>query len=78
MDEKLRIVTIRVENLEGGGVRAWSDDLAGLSLVCPNHDVLFAELTPKIVGLLEQQGFHGKVVREIHQFVVEVKAIQDR
>jgi hypothetical protein len=75
MDEKLRIVTIRVENLENGSVRAWSDDLAGLSLTCANYNVLFAELTPKISELLLQQGFHSKLVREIHQFVVEVREI---
>ena|SRR5712664_4444989 len=43
MNEQLRIVTIRIANVEGGGVRAWSDDLAGLSLTCANHEVLFAE-----------------------------------
>jgi hypothetical protein len=76
MNEQLRIVTIRIANVEGGGVRAWSDDLAGLSLTCPNYEVLFTELTPKIASLLEQQGFYSKVVREIHQYVVEVRAIQ--
>ena len=76
MNQQLRIVTIRIENFENGGVRAWSDDLAGLSLTCPNHDVLFAELPSKITSLLEQQGFHSKIVREVHQFVVEVSAIQ--
>ncbi len=43
MNQQLRIVAIRIENFENGGVRAWSDDLAGLSLTCPNHEVLFAE-----------------------------------
>jgi hypothetical protein len=43
MNGQLRIVTIRIANVEGGGVRAWSDDLAGLSLTCANHEVLFAE-----------------------------------
>jgi hypothetical protein len=76
MNQQLRIVTVRIESFENGGVRAWSDDLAGLSLTCPNHDALFAELTPEIANLLEQQGFHSKIVREIHQFVVEVRAIQ--
>jgi hypothetical protein len=76
MNQQLRIVTIRIENVENGGVRAWSDDLAGLSLTCPNHEVLFAELTPKIASLLEQQGFYSKIVREIHQYVVEVRTIQ--
>jgi hypothetical protein len=76
MNQQLRIVTIRIENFENGGVRAWSDDLAGLSLTCPNHEVLFAELPLKIASLLEQQGFNSKIVREIHQFVVEVSAIQ--
>jgi hypothetical protein len=37
--------------------------------------VLFAELTPKIASLFERQGFRSKIVREIHQFVVEVTAI---
>jgi hypothetical protein len=76
MNQQLRIVTIRIENVEDGGVRAWSDDLAGLSLTCSNHEVLFAELTPKIASLLEQQGFRSKIVREIHQYVVEVRTIQ--
>ena len=76
MNQQLRIVTIRIANVEGGGVRAWSDDLAGLSLTCPNHEALFAELTIKIAGLLEQQGFHSKIVREIHQFVVEVTPVE--
>jgi len=70
MNQQLRTVTIRIANVEGGGVRAWSDDLAGLSLTCPNHEMLFAELMPKIASLLEQQGFYSKIVREIHQYVV--------
>jgi hypothetical protein len=76
MNQQLRIVTIRIENVEDGGVRAWSDDLAGLSLTCSNYEVLLAELTPKIASLLEQQGFRSKIVREIHQYVVEVRTIQ--
>jgi hypothetical protein len=76
MNDQLRIVTIRIAHVEDGGVRAWSDDLAGLSLTCPNHDVLFAALPSKITSLLQQQGLHSKIVREIHQFVVEVSAIQ--
>jgi hypothetical protein len=75
MNQQLRIVTIRIANVEGGGVRAWSDDLAGLSLSCPNYEALFAELTI-IASLLEQEGFHSTIVREIHQFVVEVSPIQ--
>ena len=76
MNQQLRTVTVRIANVEDGGVRAWSDDLAGLSLTCPNYEVLFAELPLKITSLLEQQGFNNKIVREIHQFIVEVKAIQ--
>ena len=76
MNHQLRIVTVRIANVGDGGVRAWSDDLAGLSLTCPNHEVLFAELPVKIAALLEQQGFHSKIVREIHQFVVEVRTIE--
>jgi hypothetical protein len=76
MNQQLRTVTIRIANVEGGGVRAWSDDLAGLSLTCPSYEALFAELTIKIASLLEQEGFHSKIVREIHQFVVEVSPIQ--
>ena len=77
MNDQLRIVTVRIENVGAGGVRAWSDDLPCLSLTCPNYEVLFAELTPKIASLLEQQGFRSKIVREIHQYVVEVGAIPD-
>jgi hypothetical protein len=76
MKHQLRTVTVRIAKSEDGGVRAWSDDLPGLSLTCRNHEVLFAELTPKIASLLEQQDFESKIVREIHQFVVEVSAIQ--
>ena len=76
MNQQLRIVTIRITNVEGGGVRAWSDDLAGLSLTCPNHEVLFAELTIKIASLLKGEGLESKIVREIHQFVVEVTPIE--
>lgn len=76
MNPQLRIVTIRIANVEGGGVRAWSDDLAGLSLTLPNYEALFAELPIKISSLLAQEGFHSKSVREIHQFVFEVTPVQ--
>lgn len=76
MNQKLRIVTVRVANVEGGEVRAWSDDLTSLSLTCPNHETLFTELPVKISNLLEQEGFHSQIVREIHQFVVEVIPIE--
>ena len=74
MNPQLRTVTIAQD--ANGEIRAWSDDLPGLSLTCPNYEVLFAELTIKIASLLEQQGFHSKIVREIHQFAVDVSAIQ--
>jgi hypothetical protein len=35
--------------------------------------VLFAELSPKITSLLNKQGFDSKIVREIHQFIVEIQ-----
>jgi hypothetical protein len=75
MDEQLRTVTVRIAHVAEGGVRAWSDDLKGLSLTCANHDALFAQLTPTIASLLEQQGLSGRIVREIHQFIMEVKQI---
>jgi hypothetical protein len=75
MNQQLRTVTVRIANTTDGGVRAWSDDLAGLSLTCADHETLFAELTPRISTVLQQQGFASKVVREIHQFIVEVKKI---
>jgi len=37
--------------------------------------VLFAELSQKIASLLKQQGLDSKIVREIHQFIVEVQTI---
>jgi hypothetical protein len=73
MNPQLRTVTVRIANDVSGGIRAWSDDLPGLSLTCPNHQVLFAELTPKIASLLKQQGIDSKIVREIHQFIIEVQ-----
>jgi hypothetical protein len=75
MDRNLRTVTVRVANLAEGGVRAWSDDLAGLSLTCANHEALFAELVPTISNILERQGLSGKIVREIHQYIVDVEKI---
>ena len=59
-----------VSEREYGGPPRWDrqlgqgDPLAHTSI----HD-------PKSRGL-GQQGFHSKIVREIHQFVVEVSAIQ--
>jgi hypothetical protein len=51
-------------------VASVGDDLPALSLTCPNHLALFSELTPRIANLLKQQGFDGKIVREIHRFVI--------
>ena len=75
MNPQLRTVTVRIANDANGGIRAWSDDLPGLNLTCPNHEVLFTELSQKIASLLKQQGLDGKIVREIHQFIVEVQTI---
>ena len=69
MDRNLRTVTVRITNLAEGGVRTWSDDLAGLSLTCANHEALFAQLT--ILNILERQGPSDKIVREIHQYIVD-------
>jgi hypothetical protein len=44
-----------------------------LSLTCPNHQALFSELTPRIANLLKQQGIDGKIVRQIHRFVIGYK-----
>jgi hypothetical protein len=71
----LKIVTVRIANNKDGSLRAWSDDLLGLSLTCPNHQALFAELEPMIANLFKQQGFNSKIVREIHQFIVELEEI---
>ena len=76
MNPQLRTVIVRIAQDANGGIRAWSDDLPDLNMTCPNHQVLFAELSSKIANLLKQQGFDSKIVREIHQFIVEVKAIQ--
>jgi hypothetical protein len=75
MNPQLRTVTVRIANDASGGVRAWSDDLPGLAISCPNRQVLFDGLAPKIASLLKQQGFDSKIVREIHQFIVEVQPI---
>jgi hypothetical protein len=75
MNSQLRTVTVRIANDENGEIRAWSDDLPGLNVTYPNHQVLFAELGPTIASLLKQQGFDSKIVREIHQFIVEIQAI---
>jgi hypothetical protein len=75
MNPQLRTVTVRIANDANGGLRAWSDDLPGLNVTCPNHQVLFAELGPKIASLLKQQGFDSKIVREIYQFIAEIQTI---
>ena len=72
MDRQLRTVTVRIANVPDGGVRAWSDDLAGLSLVCSDYGALFSQLKPEIARLLDKQGLQSSVVREIYQFIVEV------
>ena len=71
---QLRTVTVRISNSSDGRLRAWSDDLPELSLSCPNPQALFTELTPAIIDLLRKQGFEGKIVREIHQFIVELES----
>jgi hypothetical protein len=78
MAPQLRTVTVRIANNSDGGARAWSDDLPGLSLACPNPQTLFTELTPTIIDLLRQQGFDSKIVREIHQFIVELESVEKR
>jgi hypothetical protein len=47
-----------------------------VALTCPNDEIPFDELPSPIESVLEQQGFRRKIVREIHQFVVEVSAIE--
>ncbi len=57
MNPQLRTVIVRIAQDANGGIRAWSDDLPDLNMTCPNHQVLFAELS----------------LREIHQFIVEIQ-----
>ena len=73
MTPQLKTVTVRIAQDASGGIRAWSDDLPDLNMTCPNHQVLFAELSPKIASLLKEQGLDSKIVREIHQFIVEIQ-----
>jgi hypothetical protein len=73
MTPQLKTVIVRIAQDANGGIRAWSDDLPDLNLTCPNHQVLFAELSPKIASLLKNQGFDSKIVREIHQFILEIQ-----
>jgi len=73
MTPQLKTVTVRIAQDANGGIRAWSDDLPDVKMTCPNHQVLFAELSPKIASLLKKQGFDSKIVREIHQFIVEIQ-----
>ena len=78
MAPQLRTVTVRIANNSDGHIRAWSDDLPGLSLDCPNRQALFTALTPAIIDLLWQQGFDSKIVREIHQFIIELESVEIR
>lgn len=77
MAPQLRTVTVRIANNPDGGLRAWSDDLPELSLSCPNPQALFTELAPAITDLLRKQGFDSKIVREIHQFIVELESAKE-
>ncbi len=72
MDRHLRTVTVRIARGPDGGLRAWSDDLTELSLVCPDYGMLFAQLKPEISLLLEKQGCRSTIVREIYQFIIEL------
>jgi hypothetical protein len=78
MAPQLRTVTVRIASTSEGGTRAWSDDLPGLWLTCPNHQALCTELTPKIIELLREQGFDGTIVREIHEFIVQLESVEKR
>ena len=78
MNHQLRTVTVRIAKTGDGSLRAWSDDLKELSLTCLNHQELFAELEPMVTNLFKQQGFDGKIVREIHQYIVELEASEER
>ena len=71
----LKIVTVRIASVGDSGVRAWSDDVPTRTLTCANHDVLFGELTSHIAGILKNQGFDNKLVREIHQYTFELQPI---
>ena len=78
MNHQLRTVTVRIAKTGDGSLRAWSDDLKELSLTCLNHQELFAELEPVVTNLFKQQGFDGKIVREIHQYIVELEVSDER
>ena len=78
MNHELRTVTVRIAKTEDGSLRAWSDDLKELSLTCLNHQALFAELEPMVTNLFNQQGFDAKIVREIHQYIVELEVSDER
>ena len=78
MSHQLQTVTVRIAKTADGSLRAWSDDLKELSLTCMNHQDLFAQLEPMVTNLFKQQGFDGKIVREIHQYIVELKASGER
>ena len=78
MNHQLRTVTVRIAKTGDGSLRGWSDDLKELSLTCLNHQVLFAELEPMVTNLFKQQGFDGKIVREIHQYIVELEVSDER
>ena len=78
MNHRLQTVTVRIAKTADGSLRAWSDDLKELSFTCANHQELFAELEPMVANLFKQQGFDGKIVREIHQYIVELEASGER
>lgn len=78
MSHQLQTVTVRIAKTANGSLRAWSDDLKELSLTCLNHQDLFAQLEPIVTNLFKQQGLDGKIVREIHQYIVELEASEER
>lgn len=73
LDQHLKTVTVRIAYEANGGIRAWSDDLPDLGMTCANHEDLFLRLETKIRSALQDQGWEGKIVREIHQYIVEVQ-----
>lgn len=57
------VVTVTLQDREGGGLEVFSDDLPGLILSGSNRDKVASAIIPAIEALFKQKGFAKVIVR---------------
>jgi TctA family transporter len=57
------VVTVTLQDREGGGLEVFSDDLPGLILSGPDRDKVAAAIIPAIEALFKYRGFERVRVR---------------